>query len=161
MQSGMAFAEDGLANFSSLLRDVSGLYASHFHRNAREVGLTPLQCKLLDVLSRREGISLARLAQMTDTDAMTVTRTLDSIQPATWFERLPDPDDERVQRLYLRAAAVPILTRMWKIADQSRRQALAALSPLEREQLVDMLERVQGTLLPEAKGDIACRYRGG
>jgi MarR family transcriptional regulator for hemolysin len=158
----MAFAEDGMTNFGSLLRDVWGLYTSHFHRNAREVGLTPLQCRLLDVLSRHEGISLARLAQMTDTDPMTVTRTLDSIRPATWFERLPDPDDGRVHRLYLRAAAVPILTRMWKIADQSRRQALSALSPLERKHLVDLLERVQDTLLgPEAKADSAYRYRSG
>jgi MarR family transcriptional regulator, transcriptional regulator for hemolysin len=143
----MAFADDDLTYFGSLLTAVSALYVSHFHRGAREVGMTPLQCRLLDVLSRNEGISQVRLAQLTDTDPMTVTHKLDCIQPGAWIERLSDPDDRRAHRLYLRAAAAPILTRMWKIADQSRRQALEGLSPREREQLVILLERVRGRLL--------------
>jgi MarR family transcriptional regulator, transcriptional regulator for hemolysin len=143
----MAFADDDLTNFGFLLTAVSALYVSHFHRGAREVGMTPLQCRLLDVLSRNEGISQVRLAQLTDTDPMTVTRTLDSIQPGAWIERLSDPDDRRAHRLYLRAATAPILTRMWKIADQSRRRALEGLTPREREQLVNLLERVRGRLL--------------
>jgi MarR family transcriptional regulator, transcriptional regulator for hemolysin len=143
----MTFADDELANFGFLLTGVAELYTSHFHPGAREVGMTPLQCRLLDAVSRNEGISQVRLAQLTDTDPMTVTRTLDGIQPGAWIERLPDPDDRRAHRLYLRAAAVPILTRMWKIADQSRRQALEGLTPREREQLVNLLERVRGRLL--------------
>jgi MarR family transcriptional regulator for hemolysin len=59
---------------------------------------------------------------------MTVTRMLDGIQPGTWIERLPDPDDRRAHRLYLRTAAAPILSRMRKIADQSCRQTLVALT---------------------------------
>jgi MarR family transcriptional regulator, transcriptional regulator for hemolysin len=144
---GMTFADDGLTNFGLLLSDVSELYASHFHRYARELGMTPLQCRLLYVLSRNEGISQARLAQLTDTDPMTVTRALDGIQADSWIERLTDPADRRARRLYLRAAAVPILTQMWKIAEQTRRQVLAALTPLEREQLTNLLERVRSRLL--------------
>ena len=143
----MAFADDELTNFGFLLTDLAALYASHFHRGAREVGMTPLQCRLLDVLSRNEGISQVRLAQLTDIDPMTVTRTLDGIQPGAWIERLPDPDDRRAHRLYLRAAAAPVLSRMWKIADQSCRQTLAALTRGEREQLLNLLERVHGTLV--------------
>jgi MarR family transcriptional regulator, transcriptional regulator for hemolysin len=141
------FTEDGLADFGYLLTDVATPYVSHFHRSAREVGMTPLQCRLLDVLSRNEGISQVQLAQLTDTDPMTVTRTLDSIQPGAWITRLPDPDDRRAHRLYLGADAMPILSRMWKIADHSCRQALAVLTRREREQLVNLLERMHGTLL--------------
>src|ERR1700679_1207968 len=93
------FTEDGPVGFGFLLIDVATRYVSHFHRGAREVGMTPLQCRLLDVLSHNEGISQVRLAQLTDTDQMTVTRTLDSIQPGAWIERLPDPDDRRAHRL--------------------------------------------------------------
>jgi MarR family transcriptional regulator for hemolysin len=158
----MTFSEDGLTNFGVLLTDVSALYVSHFHRSAREVGMTPLQCRLLDVLSRNEGISQARLAQLTDIDPMTVTRTLDGIQPGAWIERLPDPGDRRAHRLYLRAAAAPILSRMWKIADQSCRHALAALTRREREQLANLLERVHGTLLGlEPRKEIRHEYRSG
>jgi DNA-binding MarR family transcriptional regulator len=143
----MSFAADGHLSFDLLIAEVSGLYASHFRRNARGVDLTPLQCRLLELLSRNEGISQARLAQLTDTDQMAVVRALDSIQAGKWIERRPDPVDRRAHRLYLRAAAIPFLISMSKIADQSRQQSLAALSPFEREHLVDLLERVRSTLL--------------
>jgi DNA-binding MarR family transcriptional regulator len=143
----MTYIQHGLADFGFLLTDVAARYMSHFHRGACEVGLTPLQCRLLETLSRNEGISQVRLAQLTDTDPMTVTRTLDGIQTGAWIERLPDPDDRRAHRLYLGSQATPILSRMWTIADQACRHALAALSRREREQLRDLLARMHGTLL--------------
>jgi len=158
----MTFAEDGLTNFSFLFADVARLYASRLHRNALEVGMTSLQCRLLDVLSRNEGISQARLAQLMDADPMTVVRTLDSIRADTWLERLTDPVDRRANCLYLGAGAVPILGRMWRIADESRQQALAALSSLEREQLINLLARVRGTLLElEKEKETGHEYRSG
>jgi DNA-binding MarR family transcriptional regulator len=44
-------------------------------------------------------------------------------------------------------AARSIVERIWEIAGQTRSAALAALSQDEREQLVELLERVHGTLL--------------
>jgi hypothetical protein len=49
--------------------------------------------------------------------------------------------------LYLCEAVRPITQRITKIADQARLEALSALSTSERDQLVELLERVQGTLL--------------
>jgi MarR family transcriptional regulator for hemolysin len=143
----MAAASDRLRNFGFLLRDVHRLYAKHFERYAREIELTLPQCKVLGHLSRNEGISQARLAELTDTDPMTLVRTLDRMQQDQWIERRPDPEDRRAHRLYLREAAKPIMTRMWKLADQARQEALSALSIAEREQLMDLLERVHGALL--------------
>jgi MarR family transcriptional regulator for hemolysin len=141
-----AVAADRLRNFGFLMRDVSRLYAAYFQRYARELELTLPQCKVLGHLSRNEGISQARLAELSDTDPMTLVRTLDRMQQDQWIERRPDPSDRRAHRLYLREAARPILNRMWKIADQCRQEAMAELSPDEREQLIALLERVHGTL---------------
>jgi MarR family transcriptional regulator for hemolysin len=143
----MAAATDRLRNFGFLVRDVYRLYAKHFERYAREIELTLPQCKVLGHLSRNEGISQARLAELTDTDPMTLVRTLDRMQQDAWIERRPDPEDRRAHRLYLREAAKPIMQRMWKLADQARQDALAALSVAEREQLLALLERVHGALL--------------
>jgi len=140
-------ASDRLRNFGFLLRDVHRLYAKHFERYARDIELTLPQCKVLGHLSRNEGISQARLAELTDTDPMTLVRTLDRMQQDQWIERRPDPGDRRAHRLYLREAAKPIMARMWKLADQARQEALSVLSVAEREQLMDLLERVQGALL--------------
>ena len=143
----MVAAADRLRNFGFLVRDVYRLYAKHFERCAREIDLTLPQCKVLGHLSRNEGISQARLAELTDTDPMTLVRTLDRMQQDQWIERRPDPEDRRAHRLYLREAAKPIMARMWKLADQARQEALSALSVAEREQLMDLLERVHGALL--------------
>jgi MarR family transcriptional regulator, transcriptional regulator for hemolysin len=143
----MAGASDRLRNFGFLVRDVYRLYARHFERYARDIELTLPQCRVLGHLSRNEGISQARLAELTDTDPMTLVRTLDRMQQDQWIERRPDPLDRRAHRLYLREAARPVMQRMWKIADQARQDALSVLSVAEREQLVGLLERVQGALL--------------
>jgi MarR family transcriptional regulator for hemolysin len=144
--SATAITPERLRNFGFLMRDVSRRYTAYFQRFARELELTLPQCKVLGHLARNEGISQARLAEVTDTDPMTLVRTLDRMQQDQWIERRPDPSDRRAHRLYLREAARPILNRMWKIADQCRQQAMAELSPDEREQLIALLERMHATL---------------
>ena len=139
-------ATDRLRNFGFLVRDVSRLSAKHFQRNARELELSLPQCKVLGYLSRNEGISQARLAELTETDPMTLVRTLDRMQQDGWIERRPDPADRRAHQLFLREAAKPVLQRIWKIADQARNEVLAELGTAEREQLIELLERVHRTL---------------
>lgn len=142
----MALATDRLRNFGFLVRDVSRLYVKKFERHARELELTLQQCKVLAHLSRNEGISQARLAELTETDPMTLVRTLDRMQRDGWIERRADAHDRRAHCLYLCEPAKPIVNRMWKIADMSRNEALAALAAEERDQLLNLLERVHGTL---------------
>jgi MarR family transcriptional regulator, transcriptional regulator for hemolysin len=139
-------AAERLRNLGFLLKDVTRLYVRGFERRARELQLTLAECKVLGYLARNEGTSQARLAEMTETDPMTLVRTLDRMQEQQWIERRPDPADRRAHRLYLREGSKPIIARMWKIADQVRTEALAGLSPSEREQLIAALERVHQTL---------------
>ena len=135
-----------LLNFGFLMRDVSRLYVAHFERHARDLELTLAQCKVLALLSRNEGISQARLAELSDTDPMSLVRILDRMQQDQWVERRPDPSDRRAHRLYLHEAVRPIVERMWAISDQCRHEALSSLNPAEREQLIELLERVHVTL---------------
>jgi MarR family transcriptional regulator for hemolysin len=138
---------DKLRNFGFLVRDVSRLCAKRFERNARGLELTLPQCKVLAHLSRNEGISQARLAELTETDPMTLVRTLDRMQQDGWIERRPDPIDRRAHCLFLREAAKPVVDRIWKIAEQTRSEALSALNQGEREHLIELLERIHGTLV--------------
>src|ERR1700733_15874206 len=123
----MAAPSDRLRNFGFLVRDVHRLYAKHFERYARDIELTLPQCKVLGHLSRNEGTSQARLAELTDTDPMTLVRTLDRMQQDEWIERRPDPADRRANCLYLREGIKPIVARMWNLADQVRSEVLSVL----------------------------------
>lgn len=143
----MSLTTERLRNLAFLMRDISRLYAKYFERHARELHLTLPQCKVLGQLSRNEGISQAQLAELTITDPMTLVRTLDRMQQDGWVERRPDPADRRAHRLYLREPAKAIVARMWKLADQARAEMLAIFKPPEREQLVELIERLHAHLL--------------
>lgn len=142
----MSPSSERLRNLGFLIRDVSRLYGRHFERHARELELTLAQCKVLAHLQRNEGISQARLAELTETDPMTLVRTLDRMQQDRWIERRPDPSDRRAHRLYLREEAKPVLSRMWKIADQVRSEVIAVLDDKECEQLLLLLGRLHENL---------------
>lgn len=142
----MPAAVDRLRNLGFLIRDVSRLYGRHFERRARDLELTLAQCKVLAHLSRNEGISQARLAELTETDPMTLVRTLDRMQQDQWIERRPDPADRRAHRLYLCEEAKPVLARMWKIADQARSEVISVLGAQECQQLLELLGRLHEQL---------------
>jgi DNA-binding MarR family transcriptional regulator len=139
---------DRMRNFYFLLKDVARLTARNFERHAADVqlGLTLPQCRVLVYLQRNEGVSQVRLAYLTDTDPMTLVRILDRMESDGWVERRPDPADRRARRLFLKPAAMPVLKQIWAIGDRSRAEALAGLEATEREQLLDLLERIHGNL---------------
>ncbi len=137
---------DRLRNFGFLLKDTSRLSGLNFEREAAGLNLTLAQCKVLIYLQRNEGISQVRLAELTDTDPMTLVRTLDRMERDGLIERRPDPADRRARRLFVTAAADPVLDEIWRIADRARAAALAGLSTVERDQLIGLLERIHANL---------------
>jgi DNA-binding MarR family transcriptional regulator len=136
-----------LRNFGFVLKGVASLSTKNFERHTRELGLSLSQCKVLVYLARNEGISQSRLAEMTESDPMTLVRILDRMEVDQWLERRPDPQDRRAHCLHLKEGAKPVLTRIWKVADQAREEALAGLSAAEREQLMNLMERIQSNLV--------------
>lgn len=153
---------DRLRNFGFLIKDVSRLSSKNFERHANELklGLTLPQCKVLAYLKRNQGISQTRLADLTDTDPMTLVRILDRLQQEGWLERRPDPADRRAHQLFLRPEATPVLDQIWIIADRARAESLGGLDENDRSLLISLLERIHGnlaTLVPGAVDpDRAC-----
>ena len=80
---------DGIRNLGFLLKDVSRLWVRYFTQHADQLGLTLTHAKVLVFLSRNEGTTQARLAEICDTDPMTLVRTLDRMQNDGWLERRP------------------------------------------------------------------------
>lgn len=132
--------------FGFLVKDVARLSSKNFERLASGLNLTLPQCRVLAAIERQEGLSQVRLAELSDTDAMTVVRILDRMERDGWVERRPDPADRRARQLFLTAAALPVIAEMWEIADRSRAEALGGLTTAQREQLFDLLEHVQRNL---------------
>jgi MarR family transcriptional regulator, transcriptional regulator for hemolysin len=138
---------DRLKSFGFLLKDVSRRYVLRFERHAAEISLTLVQCRALTHLEKNEGISQARLAELTDVEPMAMVRILDRMEADGVIERQPDPDDRRARRLHLTARAKPLLEEIWRLAALTRAETFAGIARAEREAFIDVLERLDSNLL--------------
>jgi MarR family transcriptional regulator, transcriptional regulator for hemolysin len=137
---------DRVRNFGFLVKDVSRLWVRHFEQRAAQLGISLTQCKVLVFLSRNEGTTQARLAELSDTDPMTLVRVLDRMERDDWIERRADPNDRRAYRLFRKPASDAVLTEITRIGEKARAEGLAGLSAEQREQMVEMLEQVHRNL---------------
>jgi DNA-binding MarR family transcriptional regulator len=138
---------DRLRNFGFLLKDVSRRYVLRFEQHAAELSLTLVQCKALTHLEKNEGVSQARLAELTDVEPMAMVRILDRMEADGVLERRPDPEDRRARRLHLTARAKPLLEEIWRLAALTRAETFAGISRAEREAFIGVLERLDDNLL--------------
>jgi DNA-binding MarR family transcriptional regulator len=119
----------------------------YFEQHADELGMTLAHAKVLVYLARNEGCTQARLAELCDTDPMTLVRTLDRMEKDGFLERRPDPTDRRAYRIFRKPASDPVIAEIHRIGDKARAEALSGLSNEERMQLYALLERVHTNLL--------------
>lgn len=136
-----------IENFGFVLNTLSRLYTKRFERLAHQLTLTLAQCKALKHLTRNQGVSQARLAEIADIEPMTLVRVLDRMELDGWVERRVAPDDRRARSLYVTAGAAPILERMDKITAQMREEALAGLGAEQCAQLMELLDQVHANVL--------------
>jgi len=137
---------DALRGFGFLLKDVSRLFSRNFERHGAELGLTLAQCRVLSYVQRHAGLSQARLAELTDTDPMTLGRLLLRMEADGFIERRADPRDGRAHCLHLRPRSGPMLEAIWRVADRSRAEALAGFNASDRAHLMSLLGRLRDNL---------------
>ena len=136
-----------------LVNDVARLLRRNFNRRAQELGLSQAQWQALAYLSRQEGVNQVNLAESLEIQPMTLARLIDRLQEAGLVARRPDPGDRRAFRLYLTAAARPLLDRMWDLAAETRAEAMAGLPDDRRQALIESLRHVKRNLVAAGAGD--------
>jgi len=138
---------DRFANLGFLLKDVSRLYARRFEERAHRLALTLPQCKALAYLSKNEGVSQKRLAELMEIDPMSLVRILDRMEADGWVQRRSDPEDRRARSLILTDKAKPVLDHIWRVAAETRAEVLEGLAHAERTALIELLEHLHTNLL--------------
>src|SRR6516162_9190607 len=129
-----------------LISDVARLMRTAFDRRVRPHGLTRSQWLVLTRLYRRPGATQSELAEMLEVEKATAARMVDRMERKGWVVRQSDAADRRVNRLFLSAEANLTHVQLMQIADRTVDDALALLSPQEREQLFESMRRVKRRL---------------
>jgi MarR family transcriptional regulator, transcriptional regulator for hemolysin len=111
------------------ISDVGRLLRTYADSKARRFGQTRAQWAVLLRLERREGLKQSDLAEDLDIQPITLTRLVDRLCDNGLIERRPDPNDRRAKRLYLTAAARPLLDRIAAQVEELADTVLAGVDP--------------------------------
>jgi DNA-binding MarR family transcriptional regulator len=148
--------QDTAARLSFELHGAARLMRRNFDRRAREHDLSRSRWQVLWVLAQNEGQKQAELAERLDVAPISLGRQLDNLEQEGLVERRRDAGDRRCFRIYLTEAAQPALKVLKVLAEQTRAEALAGLSPAEIGQLHDLLSRIRQNLSGEETTNGKC-----
>jgi MarR family transcriptional regulator, transcriptional regulator for hemolysin len=113
--------------FAFVLVDTARLIRTYADQLGAQYGITRAQWAVMARLERNEGLNQSELAEILDLQPITLTRLLDRLSDSGLIERRPDPDDRRANRLYLTAAARPLLQRLAHLSEELMATALAGV----------------------------------
>jgi MarR family transcriptional regulator, transcriptional regulator for hemolysin len=132
--------------FAFILNDVARLLRTYADHRAAQFGITRAQWVVLVRVQRSEGLNQSELAEILDLQPITLTRLLDKLCDSGLIERRPDPTDRRAKRLFLTAAARPLLERLAVLGEETMANTLAGVEPEGVEQMVSKLAIVKDNL---------------
>jgi MarR family transcriptional regulator, transcriptional regulator for hemolysin len=128
------------------ISDVGRLLRTYADHKARRFGQTRAQWAVLLRLERREGLKQSDLADDLDIQPITLTRLVDRLCENGLIERRADPNDRRAKRLYLTAAARPLLDNIETQVEDLAETVLAGLDPAAVGTLLTQLGRARENL---------------
>jgi len=123
-----------------------GFFSSRRFAEALEpLGIGPRDFLLMRFVAAADGQTQQALADRLQIPPSRMVALVDGLEEMGLLERRPDPDDRRVRRLFLTRSGRSVLEKAGKIAIDYETQLCAGINQKEREQLIDLLQRLQVT----------------
>jgi DNA-binding MarR family transcriptional regulator len=138
-------------SLDALFAQICRLKHARIHTLLETLGLYRGQPSVLQALWEQEGLMHAELARRLQVQPATITKMLQRMEKAGFVERRPDPDDQRVSRVYLTESGRAVRADVQKVWRKLDEEAFAGLTLQERVLLKrfflhirDNLQRVSG-----------------
>ena len=125
------------------LGEVQRLVRAYADKQAARYGITRAQWAVLAKVERNEGMKQSELAEQMEMQPITLTRLIDRLCDNGWIERRSDDSDRRVNRLYLRKAARPLLGKLSGLRSELTATALQGIGPADAHRLLGNLETIK------------------
>ncbi|WP_225647066.1 MarR family winged helix-turn-helix transcriptional regulator [Bradyrhizobium australafricanum] len=130
-------------DFLFMLGEVFRLIRVYADKEAARYGITRAQWAVLSKVERQEGLKQTELAELLEVQPITLTRLIDKLCDNGWIERRSDENDRRVNRLYLKKAARPLLGKLAGLRSELTATALEGISPTDAHRLLTQLESIK------------------
>ena len=131
-----------------LLTDAQSTMARLFEHRARHLGLTRPQWRVLSGLYGNDGMTQSELSEHISIARSPLGKVVDQLERTGYVERHDDPDDRRINRLFLTDKVQPLVEPARALAIELEQCALDGLpehAPLV-EQLTQLTERLQALI---------------
>ena len=130
-------------NFFFVLAELQRLTRAYADKEAARYGITRAQWAVLAKVERTEGLKQSELAEQMEMQPITLTRLIDRLCDNGWIERRGDETDRRVNRLYLRKAAHPLLGKLSGLRSELTATALEGINAADAHRLLAQLETIK------------------
>jgi DNA-binding MarR family transcriptional regulator len=130
-----------------LLSQLGFTSSRSFAEELKPLGIGPPEFALMRFVAASEGQPQQALADRLGIPPSRMVARVDALEEAGLVERRTDPADRRVRGLHLTRKGKGLLGRAAKIAIEYEGQLCAELSDDEREQLIDLLQKLQPGLI--------------
>jgi len=147
----MAFMKSQSAGY--LANHMARLFARCLQSRIKPLGLTTGAFPALLALWDEEGVTQRTLTDRLDIEQATMANTLARMERDGLVVRKKDPDDGRVQRIWLTDKARALRAPAIMAAVQVNTDALSDLSEVERQQFIHLMSRVIARLQAHPPGD--------
>ncbi|MFZ2311999.1 MAG: MarR family transcriptional regulator [Methylobacter sp.] len=137
--------------FGFLSYEISHVIRQRFNKAAEPIGFTHAQWRALVHLSENQNCRQIDLAEILEIKPITLVKQIDLLEEAGLVRRNKDSEDRRAYRLEITAKALPIIDRLWKVADTVEAQVLSVLNQQEQQQITALLERIKSSISETAK----------
>ncbi len=109
-------------------------------------GLTSVQFAVLQRLAQKDGLVQAELSRRLAIEPATLTGILQRLERDGWVWRGCDPDNRRLQRVWLAEKARATMPELLKVQASRRRHVFAGFSPDDMALLEELLDRVEANV---------------
>jgi DNA-binding MarR family transcriptional regulator len=132
-----------------LVNQLAKKLTARFNERLAEHALTTTQWGVLACLWREDGLSQRELSRRTGTDPATLTEMLKRMEARGLVSRVRDPDNNRLQRVYIASRDATLRDILTAGATEVNRLATADFSDDERAELLRLLRRALSNIAPE------------
>lgn len=116
-----------------LITDVQNGLAKRFRERTQHLGISRSQWRVLTTLLGRPGSTQTELAELVGIGRAPLGKIIDRLEAQGWVERRSDPDDRRVNRLYLTRDVDPLVEPTRSISHEVVDELLGNVPAEERD----------------------------
>jgi DNA-binding MarR family transcriptional regulator len=138
---------EGLHSLGHLLGEICRLMHQRVHVLLEGLRVYRGQPPALRALWEEDGLPHSELAHLLHVKPPTITHMIRRMERAGFVQRRPDPEDERVSRVYLTDAGRAIQDEIQRVFCELDAELFAGFTPEEQVQLQCLLRRLRENLM--------------